>query len=345
MAKKIRVAAVQLNPDLDTPTGTMDRVLAAIDEAAAQGAELVVFPEAVVPYYPYFSFVQPPMMSGGEHMRLYENAVVVPGPVTDAVSAAARRNNIVVMLGVNERDHGSIYCTQLLWDADGTLILKRRKTVPTFHERMIWGRGDGSGFKVVDTAVGRVGALACWENFHPLNRFALQAQHEEIHLAHFPGSLVGQLFADQVETLIRHQAAEGASFVICSTAWLTEEQIAKISPDEGLRRGLRGGCMTAIISPEGQHLVLPITTGTGMLVADLDMNLVTKRKRMFDSVGHYSRPELLSVQLNDTPASLVHRRLPAQQPSVEELNIDAAGLANANSPEPAKADTGKAASK
>ncbi|ODT99307.1 MAG: aliphatic nitrilase [Pseudonocardia sp. SCN 72-86] len=332
MARKVRVAAVQLNPDLDTPTGTVDRVVAAIGDAAAQGAELVVFPETVVPYYPYFSFVQPPMMSGGEHMRLYENAVVVPGPVTDAVSAAARQHGVVVMLGVNERDHGSLYCTQLLWDADGSLVLHRRKTVPTFHERMIWGRGDGSGFKVVDTAVGRVGALACWENFNPLNRYALQAQHEDIHLAHFPGSLVGQLFADQVETLIRHQAAEGASFVVCATAWLTEEQIAKVSPDEGLRRGLRGGCMTAIISPEGQHIVPPITEGEGILVADLDMSLITKRKRMFDSVGHYSRPELVSLLLNDTKTSPVHRAYPTPKASAYEVESVDTGETNGSAP-------------
>lgn len=324
MAKTVRVAAVQLNPDLETANGTVDRVIKAIGDAAEQGAELVVFPETVVPYYPYFSFIQPPMMSGAEHMRLYENAVVVPGPVTDAVSAAAKKHKVVVMLGVNERDHGSLYCTQLLWDADGTLVLKRRKTVPTFHERMIWGRGDGSGYKVVDTAVGRIGALACWENFNPLNRYVLQSQHEDIHLAHFPGSLVGQLFADQVETLIRHQAAEGGSFVICATAWLTEEQIEKISPDEGLRRGLRGGCMTAIISPEGQHIVPPLTEGEGILVADLDMNLIVKRKRMFDSVGHYSRPELVSVLVNDTETAPVHRAYPTPaQPEVEPVAADA----------------------
>lgn len=324
MTRKVKVAAVQLNPDLDTATGTVDRVIAAIGKAASQGAKLVVFPETVVPYYPYFSFVQSPMASGAEHMRLYENAVVVPGPVTDLVSAAARQHGVVVMLGVNERDHGTLYCTQLLWDSDGTLVLRRRKTIPTFHERMIWGRGDGSGFKVVDTAVGRVGALACWENFNPLNRYALQAQHEEIHLAHFPGSLVGKMFADQVEALIRHQAAEGASFVICATAWLTEEQIAKVSPDEGLRRGLRGGCMTAIVSPEGQHLVPPLTEGEGILVAELDMSLITKRKRMFDSVGHYSRPELISLLLNDTPTAPVHRAFPTPKVPAFSVNGDGA---------------------
>ena len=304
---KIRVAAVQIAPDLDTATGTLDRVLAATAEAAGKGARLVVFPETFVPWYPYFSFIRPPMLSGAEHIQLYDNAVVVPGPVTEAVAAAARRHNIVIVLGVNERDHGTLYNAQLIFDADGSLVLKRRKITPTFHERMIWGQGDGSGLKVADTAVGRVGALACWEHYNPLARYALMAQHEEIHVAQFPGSLVGQIFADQIEVTIRHHALESGCFVVNATGWLTEEQIAKISPEEGPRRGLRGGCMTAIVSPEGNHVVPPLTSGEGILVAELDMTLIIKRKRMMDSVGHYARPELLSLLWDNRPTSPLNK--------------------------------------
>ena len=138
-------------------------------------------------------------LTGAEHIRLYDNAVVVPGPVTEAVAAMAKSHAIVVVLGVNERDHGTLYNAQLIFDADGRLILKRRKITPTFHERMIWGQGDGSGLKVVDTVVGRIGALACWEHYNPLARYALMAQHEEIHVAQFPGSMVGPIFAEQME--------------------------------------------------------------------------------------------------------------------------------------------------
>src|SRR6266849_7333597 len=308
---KVRVAAVQLAPDLETADGTVSKVLAAIAEAAGKGARLIVFPETFVPWYPYFSFVYPPVLTGAEHLRLYENAVVVPGPVTEAVATAARRHGIVVVLGVNERDHGSLYNTQLVFDADGRLVLKRRKITPTFHERMIWGQGDGAGLTVVDTAVGRVGALACWEHYNPLARYALMAQHEEIHVAQFPGSLVGPIFAEQIEVTIRHHALESGCFVVNATGWLSEEQIAKISPDEKIRKALRGGCMTAIVSPEGAHVVPPLTQGEGILLADLDMSLIVKRKRMMDSVGHYARPELLHLVLDDRPARPKELRAPA----------------------------------
>ncbi len=208
----------------------------------------------------------------------------------------------VVVLGINERDHGTLYNTQLVFDADGPLKLKRRKITPTFHERMIWGQGDGSGLTVVDTAVGRVGALACWEHYNPLARYALMAQHEEIHAAQFPGSLVGPIFAEQIEVTIRHHALESGCFVVNSTGWLTEAQITSITPNEALQKGLRGGCMTAIISPEGRHLAPPLTEGEGILIADLDLALIVKRKRMINSVGHYARPELISVQLDQRPA-------------------------------------------
>jgi aliphatic nitrilase len=299
-SQTIRAAAVQISPVLFSCDGTTEKVLQAIAAAAREGAHLVVFPETFIPYYPYFSFVQPPVLMGKEHMRLYEEAVVVPGPVTDAISRAARSYGMVVVLGVNEREAGSLYNTQLVFDADGTLLLKRRKVTPTYHERMVWGQGDGSGLKVLDTAVGKLGALACWEHYNPLARFALMAQHEQIHCAQFPGSLVGQIFTDQIEVTIRHHALEAGCFVVNATGWLSPEQVGQITADEKLQKVLSGGCNTAIIGPEGNHLCPPITEGEGMAIADLDFSLITKRKRMMDSVGHYARPDLLQLQVNMT---------------------------------------------
>lgn len=299
----IRAAAVQIAPDLTGRAGTIERVLNAIKEAADKGAQFIVFPETFVPYYPYFSFVLPPVQQGAAHLELYKEAVVVPSPETQAVAEMARTHDIVIVLGVNERDHGSLYNTQLIFDADGTLALKRRKITPTYHERMIWGQGDGSGLKVVDTKVGRVGALACWEHYNPLARYALMTQHEEIHAGHYPGSLVGEIFGEQIEVTMRHHALEAGCFVVNSTGWLTEEQIASLHPDPKLQNAMRDGCMTCIISPEGRHLAEPITSGEGILIADLDMRLVTKRKRMMDSVGHYARPELLHLVHDARPAT------------------------------------------
>jgi nitrilase len=315
--KRIKAAAVQISPDLSGGSGTVDRVCEAVARAARDGVEIAVFPETFIPYYPYFSFVLPPVSAGKEHMRLYEHAVEVPGPVTRRLSEAAARHSMVLAVGVNERDGGTLYNAQLIFDADGALVFKRRKITPSYHERMIWGQGDGSGFRAVETAVGRVGALACWEHYNPLARFALMEEREEIHCAQFPGSMVGRVFADQIEVTIRHHALESGCFVINATGWLTPEQIESITPDDKLRQTLRGGCYTAIISPEGAPLCPPVTEGEGMAIAELDPSLLVKRKRMLDSVGHYARPDIFSLLINREAHA--HVRTRAAQPPPPEL--------------------------
>jgi aliphatic nitrilase len=317
----VKAAAVQISPVLYSREGTIERIVKQIRGLGEQGVQFATFPETVVPYYPYFSFIQTPVqnIAGPEQRKLLDQAVTVPSAATDAIGAAARQAGVVVSIGVNERDGGTLYNTQLLFDADGMLIQRRRKISPTYHERMIWGQGDGSGLRAVDSKVGRIGQLACWEHYNPLARYAMMADGEQIHSAMYPGSIFGDLFSEQTQVNIRQHALESACFVVCATAWLDPDQQAQIARDTGGSIGpISGGCFTAIVAPDGSLLGEPIRSGEGVVIADLDFTLIDKRKQLMDARGHYSRPELLSLLIDRRPTAHIHDRAKPPEPSAEQ---------------------------
>lgn len=294
----IKVAAAQLAPELFDRDRTIAKACDAIAEAGRNGAQLVAFPETFVAGYPYFALFLAPTQINSHLAALYRDALRVPGPETEILAAAARRAQCHVVIGLHERRGGTLYNSQLFLGPDGAILGCRRKLVPTSHERLIWGRGDGSDLEVYRTDLGVVGGLICYEHSNALFRYALQAQGEQIHIATWPGGMPG--INTIIDAAARHYAFEAQAFVINVTSVLTEAALGALVPE--VRDKLKvGGGYSGIIAPRGDWLVGPILDGETLLYADLDFRLIDSMKAIVDSAGHYARPDVVQLKLNRKP--------------------------------------------
>jgi nitrilase len=299
--RKVTAAAVQATPVFLDRDATIERSEKLIHEAATNGAGLMVFPETFIPGYPDWVWRVPAWEgpSGELYERLLDNAVVVPGPATEAIGRAAKRAKAFVSIGVNEREQtgSTLYNTQLYFGPDGRLLARHRKLMPTGGERLVWGMGDGSTLEVVETPFGRLGGLTCWENYMPLARFAMYAKGIDVWCAPTWDNSDGWI------STLRHIALEGRVFVIGVAPLLRGSDVPDDVPG---RQEVWGGeddwmCRGAstIVGPDGDVLAGPLMEEEGILYAELDAATARRSRAEFDPVGHYSRPDVFRLSIDD----------------------------------------------
>jgi len=295
-------AVVQASPVFFDREGTLEKIAQLTAEAASNGAELVVFPEAFISAYPrgmgFGAVVGARSDEGREDFRRYwESSMDVPGPEVDTLTAMARDHQVHLVIGVIERDGGTLYCTVLFFSPDGYLG-KHRKLMPTGSERLVWGFGDGSTLPVFDTPLGKLGAVICWENYMPLLRMTMYSKGIQIYCAPTADN------RDSWAATMRHIAVEGRCFVLSCNQFVRAKDYPhdlypSDNPEDIVSRG--GSC---IIDPFGNFLVEPHFEGETILMADLDMDEIARGKFDFDVVGHYARPDVFQLHVNEqeTPA-------------------------------------------
>ena len=303
MNGRFTVAAVQAAYVLLDREATLARVEELVAEAAGLGAELVVFPEAFVPGTPLWIDSVPIWDGDGQwYARLVEQAVVVPGPVTARLGAIARLHRVHLVIGVQEREpHGAtLYCTVLYFGPDGRLLTKHRKLMPTGSERTVWAQGDGSTLDVVQTSIGRLGGLICWENYMPLARFHQYAQGVEVWLA--PTLAPGDAWV----ATMRHIAREGRVWVVGVNPAVHRDHIPRelpdwqrIAPEPRPENGdwIEPG-NSVIVNPAGDLVAGPLRLAEGILTATIDLRQVAEMRRLFDPTGHYNRPDVFSLAVD-----------------------------------------------
>ena len=310
---KFRAAAVQAAPvflDLD---GGIDKAIGLIEQAAAEGAKLIAFPETWLPGYPWFIWLDSPAWGMQFIQRYHDHSLVYGSPQADRLAQAAKDNNIMVVMGLSEKSGGSLYMGQWIIDAEGRTVAARRKLKPTHVERTIYGEGDGSDLSVYETELGRVGALCCWEHLQPLSKYAMYAQNEQVHVAAWPSFSLYRggayaLGAEVNNAASRIYAVEGQCFVLAPCATVSAGMIQQLCGDDPMKRQLllEGGGFTGIYAPDGRLISEPLPEGQeGLVYADIDLAMISLAKAAADPAGHYARPDVTRLLLDKTPGDRV----------------------------------------
>jgi nitrilase len=321
-----RVAVVQAGPVPFERAGTLAKTLMLLAEASAQGATLVVFPEAFFTAYPkgldFGARVGMRSLEGRREFRRYfESAIDVPGPETEALAEAAGRHGVHLVIGVIEREHGTLYCTALFFGPPGRLLGKHRKLMPTALERLVWGFGDGSTLSVLDTPIGKIGAVICWENYMPLLRAAMYAKGVQLYCAPT---------VDDRDTWIptmQHIALEGRCFVLSACQYIRRgdypadypADLPGMSSEAPETVMIRGG--SVIVSPLGRILAGPNYEGECIQVADLDLGEIAEGKYDLDVAGHYARPDIFRLLVNERAAPFAEFATHEEEPLMAKFAV------------------------
>ena len=310
---KVKAAVIQDAPRVFDQEATLEKAGSLIQEAAGMGAGLVLFPEGFVSAYPVgldfgARFGYRREYGRDDFRRYFDSAVEVPGPACRALGRMAKEAGVYLVMGVIEREGGTLYCSVLFFDPRGNYLGKHRKLMPTALERLTWGQGDGSTMEVLDTEVGRLGAVICWENYMPMMRMHMYAQGVQIYCAPTADDL------EVWQATLRHIAREGRCFVLGCCQYLTLADCPEdylIDPQDFGGRDpdtvLMGGG-SAIIGPLGEVLAGPDFDGPAILTADLDLDLIPRAKYDLDVAGHYARPDVFRLQVNTRPNPAVECR-------------------------------------
>jgi predicted amidohydrolase len=329
-------AAVQATPVWFDLAASVDKAVRLIEEAATEGARLIAFPETWIPGYPayvYGSAEWDERSAKEVHRELLRNSITVSGPEMGRLRDAARRCGAMVVIGVNERDDdfsgGTIYNSMVYISSAGELLGVHRKLIPTHAERLIWGRGDGSGLHVFDTELGRVGGLVCWEHWMPLSRYAMHAKGEQVHVATWPE-------VPEIHHLAsRHYAFEGRCFVICVGSYLTLNDVpADFGRRDAMKAGgdfgggadvlLPGG--SGIIGPDGQWIAGPQAGAETIVYGDIDLRRIGEEQLAFDAAGHYNRPDVFQLTVDERPKAQARWLRDEEVPLLEPAQHRFAGV-------------------